>query len=238
MSQLHKINVNLSDRQKKKLFRAYKNSEEISLRIKNKDLTGNDILLVGGHTARKVEKSRRNGSGVLVKIPKSNIRKQMGTGIFSSILPILRNYGPTLAKTAGLASLAGLASEGARQVVKKISGGQIFRVPNSELYRLAEMSDLLNKTHIRDLANAYNNGSDIQFKITQKQVENGIGNILASIGIPMLLNMFKGKGVGRGGPRIGMPRAPPPFIGTWGEGGPRMGIPKSRGGGKKKGPKI
>ena len=58
------------------------------------------------------------------------------------------------------------------------------------------------------------------FKITQKQVGNGIGSILASIAIPMVLDAIRGKGVGRraprlgkGGPRIGM--APPPFIGTW-----------------------
>ena len=63
------------------------------------------------------------------------------------------------------------------------------------------------------------------FKITQGQVGNGIGSIIASIAIPMVLDAIKGKGVGRGGPRmgrasggggprIGMP-IPPPFIGTW-----------------------
>ena len=65
-------------------------------------------------------------------------------------------------------------------------------------------------------------------KITQQQVGNGIGTILASIGIPMILDAFKGRGVGRGGPRmgktgqggpqIGMPMYPPPYIGTWGRG--------------------
>ena len=67
------------------------------------------------------------------------------------------------------------------------------------------------------------------FKITQKQVGNGIGSILASIAIPMVLDAIRGKGVGRGGPRmgkasggggprIGPPMAPPPYIGTWGRG--------------------
>ena len=67
------------------------------------------------------------------------------------------------------------------------------------------------------------------FKITQGQVGNGIGSILASIAIPMVLDAIRGKGVGRGGPRmgrasggggprIGPPMAPPPFIGTWDRG--------------------
>ena len=96
------------------------------------------------------------------------------------------------------------------------------------------LSELLNKGQIRDLAKAHKDGSDMMFKITQKQVGNGIGTILASIGISMLLDAIKGKGVGRGGPRIGKmsgqggPRIgmyPPPFIGNW---------PSTSGRGKKK----
>ena len=99
------------------------------------------------------------------------------------------------------------------------------------------MSELLNKGQIRDLARAHQGGEDLLFKITQKQVGNGIGTILASIGIPMILDAIKGRGGaqsprpgyrGRGGPRmgksggagprIGMPMYPPPYIGTWGKG--------------------
>ena len=157
---------------------------------------------------------------------KVNVRKQTGSGIFSSLLPVLRNVAPSIGKTMGLSALAGLASEGASQLVKKITGGQIFQVPNQHLFRLAMLSKLLNKEQIRDLAKAHKDGSDMLFKITQKQVGNGIGAILASIGIPMILDAFKGRGVGRGGPRIGkmsgqggprigMAMNPPPFIGNW-----------------------
>ena len=113
--------------------------------------------------------------------------------------------------------------------MKKITGGQVFQVPNKDLFGLAMMSDLLNKGQIRDLAKAHQNGSDMLFRLTQKQVGNGIGSILASIAIPMVLDAIRGKGVGRGGPRmgkasggggplIGRPMAPPPYIGTWGRG--------------------
>ena len=116
-----------------------------------------------------------------------------------------------------------MASEGASQLVKKITGGQIFQVPNQHLFRLAMNSKLLNKGQIRDLAKAHKDGSDMLFKITQKQVGNGIGTLLASIGIPMILDAIKGRGggprigkmSGGAGPRIGMAMNPPPFIGNW-----------------------
>ena len=97
------------------------------------------------------------------------------------------------------------------------------------------LSELLNKGQIRDLARAHGDGSDMLFKITQKQVGNGIGSKLASIGIPMIIDAIRGRGVARGGPRIGKsggagprigpPMAAPPFIGTW---------PSTSGRGKKK----
>ena len=126
-----------------------------------------------------------------------------------------------MGKTVGLSALAGLASERAIQLLKKITGGQIFRVPNQHLFRLAMMSELLNKGQIRDLARAHRGGEDMLFKITQKQVGNGIGTILASIDIPMIIDAIKGRGgprmgkSGGAGPRIGMPMYPPPYIGTW-----------------------
>ena len=225
MTELHKINVNLSEGQKRKLAKAYRDNEEVSIRLAHSDLSGSDTLMVPSNTVKRVAKSRASGKGVQIKIAKNNVRKQTGEGIFSALMPVLRTVAPTVGKTLGLSALAGLASEGASQIVKKITGGQIFKVPNKELYRLAMMSELLNKGQIRDLANAHQLGKDLLFKITQKQVGNGIGSIIASIGIPMILDAIRGKGTPRMGsssggaaPRIGMPMAPPPYIGSWGSG--------------------
>ena len=86
---------------------------------------------------------------------------------------------------------------------------------------LAQMSNLLTPKQKRDLAAAYSLPSDLNFRVTQKQVRNGIGTILASIGIPLVIDAVKkltgGSAVrmgSRGGaaPRIGRP---PPFIGSW-----------------------
>ena len=229
MTELHKINVSLSEGQKRKLAKAYRDNEEVSIRIAHSALSGSDSLMVPMNTIRRLSKNKDRGKGTVVKISKGNGRKQTGEGIFSSLMPVLRTVAPTVGKTLGLSALAGLASEGASQLVKKITGGQIFRVPNGDLYRLVMMNDLLTKGQIRDLARAYQDGADMLCKITQKQVGNGIGSIIASIAFPMILDAFRGKGVGRGGPRmgrasggggprIGPPMAPPPFIGTWGKG--------------------
>ena len=235
MTELHKINVKLSEGQKRKLAKAYRDNEEVSIKLGKNALSGSDTLMVPKNTVNRIAKSKGLGKGVQIKISKANVRKQTGSGILSSLLLVLINVAPTVGKTLGLSALAGLTSEGASQLVKKITGGQIFQVPNQHLFRLAKFSELLNKGQIRDLAKAHKDGSDMLFKITQKQVGNGIGTLLASIGIPMILDAIKGRGggprigkmSGGAGPRIGM--NPPPFIGNW---------PSTTGRGKKKERKI
>ena len=248
MTELHQISVTLSEGQKRKLSKAYRNREEISLRLSKNALSGSNVLMVPMNTVKRLAKAKTANRGMVITISKYNIRRQTGSGIFSSILPVLKNVAPTIGKTLGLSALAGLASEGASQIVKKISGGQaspagqMYQVPNKNLYMLAQMGDLLTKGQIGNLARAHKLGEDLLFKLTQKQVGSGIGTLLASIGVPMIIDALKGGSIkgrggvrmgksdgggrrGGGGPRIGMPMAPPPFIGTWGRG---------RGRGKKK----
>ena len=230
MTELHQISVTLSEGQKRKLSMAYRNREEISLRLSKNALSGSNVLMVPMNTVKRLAKAKTANKGMVITISKNNIRRQTGSGIFSAVMPLLKNVAPTIGKTLGLSALAGLASEGASQIVKKISGGQMFQVPNKNLYMLAQMGDLLTKGQIGDLARAHKLGEDLLFKITQKQVGSGIGTLLASIGIPMIIDALKGGSIkgrggvrigqsdGGGGPRIGMPMAPPPFIGTWGRG--------------------
>ena len=235
MTELHQISVKLSEGQKRKLSKAYRNREEISLRLSKNALSGSDLLMVPMNTVKRLAKAKTANRGMVITISKYNIRRQTGSGIFSAVMPLLKNVAPTIGKTLGLSALAGLASEGASQIVKKISGGQMYQVPNKNLYMLAQMGDLLTKGQIGDLARAHKLGEDLLFRLTQRQVGSGIGTLLASIGIPMIIDALKGGSIkgrggvrmgksegggrrGRGGPRIGMPMAPPPFIGTWGRG--------------------
>ena len=230
MTNLHNISVALTDGQKRNLAQAYQNNEEVTLRLTRNGLSGPDTLRVPAQVVRRLQKSRNAGKGMQM-----NIRKQDGSGIFSSLLPVLKSVAPTIGKTLGLSALAGAASEGASQIIKKITGGQLFQVPNKNLYKLAMLSHLLTPKQRNDLAQAHNLAQDMFFKITQKQVGNGIGTVLASIGIPLVLDALKGltgRGLGRGGPRIGSSRggaaarigAPPPFLRSWGKGGKGKGL--------------
>ena len=136
MTQLSEIKVKLSDNQKNNIARAYKNKETYILRLTNDSLLGgSEVLYVPANIAEKLQKHRRLNKGMDIKLSKTNIRKQVGSGIFSAVLPLVRTLGPTIGKTLGLSTLAGLASEGASQLVKKISGGQIggFFIPDSKV---------------------------------------------------------------------------------------------------------
>ena len=234
-TQLYEINVSLSDFQKKKLSKAYHNREGIKLRLKNNALTGNDTLIVPSIIVKRLEKNRQLNKGMEIKLAGSNIRKQVGGSLLTSILSLARTFGPTLAKTVGLSALAGAASEGASQIVKKISGKGSqtggFLIPNSKIDQLIANKHLLSEKQKRDILNAIQTGSGVHIKPTKVQTGGFLGTLLASIGVPLALEAFK-KMTGSGVPRIGKPpknggaaprlgeyQPPPPFYGTWEQGG-------------------
>ena len=68
-----------------------------------------------------------------IKLAKTNIRKQVGGNLLTSILSMGKALAPIIGKTLGLSASAGLASEGASQLVKKISGGNVLMDFASEL---------------------------------------------------------------------------------------------------------
>ena len=170
-----------------------------------------------------------------IKLAKTNIRKQVGGSLLTSILTLGRTLAPTLGKTLGLSALAGLASEGASQVVKKISGG--FLIPQNKIDQLIAYKHLLTNKQKKDILNSLQSGGQLVVKPTKSQYGGFLGTLLASIGLPLAIEAIKkitGKGAprmgsdlikGHGAPRLGMYQ-PPPFIGTWEQ--------VRKGGGKKK----
>jgi len=50
MTQLHKIGVNLTQGEKSKLARGYRNNEGVTIRLANSALSGNDVLMVPSNT--------------------------------------------------------------------------------------------------------------------------------------------------------------------------------------------
>ena len=233
--------VNLSEGQKKKLGKAFKANSAVSLRLSANQTSGNDELMLTANQKKRIAKAAALGKGVELKISKTQIRKVMkqGGSLFSAIIPLARSLAPTLAKTLGLSALAGLASKGASQVAKKISGsGQTggFLIPQDKIQKLIDNKHLLTNKQKQEILTALQSGGQVVVKPSAKQSGGMLGTILASIGIPLALDMVK-KLFGKGAPRVGRPKGkgapnlgapfqrPPPFVGNWGRG---MGKKKSK----------
>ena len=126
-----------------------------------------------------------------------------------------------------MSALASLASEGASQLVKKISGGNIasnimsaertlasafkkisggqvggFLIPQSKINQLIAYKHLPSAKQKQDIVNALQTGSGVHTGPTKTQQGNGLGTILVSLGIPLAIELVK-KITGKGGPRLG-----------------------------------
>ena len=239
MTQLYEIKVSLSPNQKKNLSNAFHKRETIVLRLVKDSLTGNDTLYVPSTVVKRLIKNQKLKKGMDIKLSKTNIRKQVGGSLLTSILTLGRTLAPTLGKTLGLSALAGLASEGASQVVKKIAGKGLqsggFLIPQNKIDQLIANKHLLTDKQKRDILNSVQSGGQLVMKPTKSQYGGFLGTLLATIGIPLAVEAIKKMTggaprlgppkKGHGAPRIGMYQ-PPPFIGTWEQ--------ARKGGGKKK----
>ena len=251
MTQLFEIKVKLSENQKKNIGNAYSKRETIVIRLTNDSLSGGDTLYVPAMVNKRLEKNRKENKGMDIKLSKTNIRKQVGGSLLTSALSLARAFGPTIAKTLGLAALAGAASQGASQVVKKISGNGVqkggFLIPQNKIDKLIANKHLLTTKQKKDILDALQSGSGVHIKPTKKQSGGFLGTLLASIGIPMVLKALTGRGLhveqstpsrsipvyippkksgGKHG--IMMPYGPPPYIGSWNRNPIGLGIKKSQ----------
>ena len=184
MTQLHEIKVSLSPNQKKNLSNAYHKRETIVLRLTKDSLSGNDTLYVPSTVVKRLKKNQKLRKGMDIKLAKTNIRKQVGGSLLTSILTLGRTLAPTLGKTLGLSALAGLASEGGIQ-----SGG--FLIPQNKIGRLIAHKHLLTNKQKKDILNSLQSGGQIVVKPTKNQSGGFLGTLLASIGLPLAIEAIK-----------------------------------------------
>ena len=59
MTDLYKINVKLSEAQKRKLAKAYRDNEEVSIRLSKDSFSGSDSLFVPKRTVNKINENAR-----------------------------------------------------------------------------------------------------------------------------------------------------------------------------------
>ena len=86
MTQLYEIKVQLSENQKKNLSRAFHRRETIVLRLASNALSGSDTLYVPSNIVKRLNKNRKLNKGMDIKLAKTNIRKQVGGSLLTSIL--------------------------------------------------------------------------------------------------------------------------------------------------------
>ena len=219
MTTYHPYKIDLSRGQKKKLAKAIKSNCAITLRLDQDQTTGIDELMLTTNQIKRIKKAVDLDTGVELRISKTQIRKvtRQGGSLFSAVVPLARTLAPTLAKTLGLSALAGLASEGASQVAKKISGkGAMtggFLIPQDKIQKLIDNKHLLTNKQKQEILAALQSGGQVVVKPSAKQSGGMLGTILASIGIPLALDMVKnlfGKGAAAGtlagAPRVGRPK--------------------------------
>ena len=203
MTQYFSYGVKLSEGQMEKLSRAYVNKSPITLRLEKSDLKGNDELMLTKTQIKRIQKAMGMNKGVDIKISKSQIRNvaRHGGSLWSSLAGMSSKLLPMalpLAKKAiaplATGALSGLASLG---VNKLFGSGQKggFLIPDSKVNQLIQYKDYLTNKQKQDILNALQTGSSVHIKPTKKQMGTGIGTILASIGIPMLLDAVLGKGL-------------------------------------------
>ena len=224
MTELYEINVRLSDNQKKNLSNAYHKRETIVLRLTNDSLNGNDTLYVPAMVKKRLQKNRQLNKGMDIKLAKTNIRKQVGGSLLSTVLSLGMRALPAIGKTLGLSALGGLAEAGAKKLIGSGQKGGAFplpmMIPFNAINKLMPYLTMFTTKQQRDIMNAAQTGSGVKITPTKTQSGGFLGTLLASIGIPLALNLVK-KLTGRGAPRVGRP----PSSKKDGTGAPRMGMP-------------
>ena len=228
-----KYGVKLSANQKRKLAKALSNKSAITLRLTKSDLTGNDMLMLTATQLKRIKKALSNKTGVDLKISKTQIRSvvQKGGSLWSSLLNLGMKALPYATKAVPALATGAIQALGSLGIDKIFGRGQSggFLIPQDKINQLIQYKDLLTKKQKEQIVNAIHTGGQIFVKPSKKQMGGFLGTLLASIGVPMLINALTGRGLqvdnkrSKKSPNVYVPKGglivpyqnPPPFIGTW-----------------------
>ena len=230
MTKYFEYGVNLSVGQKTNLVIAIKTKSELTLRLKNSQLSGKDELMLTKTQLNKIKKAISNKTGVDIKISKTQIRKavKQGGSLFSSLAMLGAKALPYVTKAASKAlpalATGAVSALGSLGIDKMFGKGQSggFLIPQNKIDQLIQYKDWLTKGQKEQILAAVQSGGQLVINPTAKQRGGFLGSLLASIGIPLALEMGSklfGKGLtlprkaGHG--LMTMPKPPPPFYGNW-----------------------
>ena len=213
----------------------------MTLRLKHLDLVGNDELMLTKSQLKRIQKSLKYETGVDIKISKTQIRKvaKQGGNLFSSLTSLGARVLPYAVK--GLSKAAPALATGAVSALGSMGIDKIFgkgiNIPKKYFPMLPYIVNELTQSQIDQINKTMQTGGRLVIKPTRKQVEGGFLGTLASIGIPIAIELVskmfgKGLQVDKTPPppppnpysNVYLPQSggkfpmyPPPVYGNWGE---------------------
>ena len=241
MTSYFEYGVNLSDNQNRSLASAMNSKSPLTLRIKHGNLTGNDELMMTKTQLKRIQKSLNNGTGADIKISKTQISKvaKQGGNLFSSLASLGARVLPYAVK--GLSKAVPALATGAVSALGSLGIDKIFgkgmHIPKKFFPMLPTIVNSFTQPQIDQINRVMQNGGRLVIKPTRKQIDGGFLSALASIGIPIAIELVSkmfGKGLQVDKtppppppnpfsnvylPQLGgqFPMYPPPFYGNWGE---------------------
>ena len=203
--------VHLSQGQKAKLAKAIKDGSALKLRLGKNALSGNDELLLSPRQIAKLQKAKRNNSGVEISFSKSSIRKSvkhggsLWTSLFSlgtKALPFVTKGVSKVAPHLATGALSALGSLGIDKIFGSgMQGGAILpdaivkmlqkgiEIPVKFLVNLINMKEMLTNAQKTLIGKGLQSGKGIVLKPTKRQIHGGFLGTLAAIGIPMAIEL-------------------------------------------------
>ena len=241
MTSYFEYGVNLTDNQKRSLASAMNSKSPLKLRINHGNLTGNDELMLTKTQLKRVQKSLNNGTGADIKISKTRIRKvaKQGGSLFSTLASLGARVLPYAVK--GLSIAVPALATGAVSALGSLGIDKIFgkgmHIPKKFFPMLPSIVNEFTQVQIHQINKVMQTGGRLVIKPTRKQIDGGFLGALASLGIPIAIELVsKMFGIGlqvdktppppppnpysnvylphSGGQ---MPMYPPPVYGNWNE---------------------
>ena len=237
--------MTLSKGQLEKLSRAYNNNSAITIRLARNELSGPHELMLTKTQINKLKKAMSQGTGSDIKISKTQIRKAVRQGgslwgslisLGSKLLPMAMPLAKKAIAPLATEALSGLASLGVDKIFGKGQRGG-FLIPMDKIAQLVAYKHLLTTGQKKDILKSLQTGNGLVIRPTQKQINGGFLGALASIGIPITIELAsKLFGKGLQADRTGSanttsvyvpdttnghgmynpyPYMSPPFFGTW-----------------------
>ena len=145
-----------------------------------------------------------DGNGVDIKISKTQIRKSVKCGgslwgslvsLGSRLLPMAMPLAKKAIAPIAKGALSGLVSLGVDKIFGKGVQQGGFLIQQNNIAQLIKYKHLLSEGQKKDILNALQSGGQLVIKPSRTHQGGFLETLLASIGVPRLLNALAGKGL-------------------------------------------